>query len=153
MHFKKFLFLFYCFIFNCTESLLLCTGFLQLWCAGFSLQWLLSLQNTGSKGTQASVVVACRLNSCSSHFPECRLSICGTWLQLPHSMWNLPGPGIEPISPALAGLLLTTGPPGKSLDALFITVKSWKQISNVRLNYDSSKIKYCDAPKHCKIQH
>ena len=30
-------------------------------------------------------------------------------------MWNLPGPGIEPMSPALAGEFLTTGPPGKSL--------------------------------------
>ena len=29
-------------------------------------------------------------------------------------MWNLPGPGIEPVSPALAGDFLTTGPPGKS---------------------------------------
>ena len=29
-------------------------------------------------------------------------------------MWNLPGPGIEPISSALAGGFLTTGPPGKS---------------------------------------
>ena len=25
-------------------------------------------------------------------------------------MWDLPGPGIEPVSPALAGRLLTTGP-------------------------------------------
>ena len=31
-----------------------------------------------------------------------------------HSMWNLPGPGIEPMSLALAGGFLTTGPPGKS---------------------------------------
>ena len=30
-----------------------------------------------------------------------------------HSMWDLPGPGIEPMSPALAGRFLTTGPPGK----------------------------------------
>ena len=29
-------------------------------------------------------------------------------------MWNLPGPGIEPVSSALAGRLLTPGPPGKS---------------------------------------
>ena len=29
-------------------------------------------------------------------------------------MWSLPRPGIEPISPALAGGFLTTGPPGKS---------------------------------------
>ena len=29
-------------------------------------------------------------------------------------MWDLPGPGIEPMSPALAGGFLTTAPPGKS---------------------------------------
>ena len=29
-------------------------------------------------------------------------------------MWDLPGPGIEPVSPALAGRFLTTVPPGKS---------------------------------------
>ena len=28
-------------------------------------------------------------------------------------MWDLPGPGIEPVSPALAGGFLTTAPPGK----------------------------------------
>ena len=30
-------------------------------------------------------------------------------------MWDLPGPGIEPMSPVLAGGFLTTVPPGKSL--------------------------------------
>ena len=29
-------------------------------------------------------------------------------------MWDLPGPGVEPVSPALAGRFLTTAPPGKS---------------------------------------
>ena len=29
-------------------------------------------------------------------------------------MWDLPGPGVEPVSPALAGGFLTTAPPGKS---------------------------------------
>ena len=29
-------------------------------------------------------------------------------------MWDLPGPGLEPQSPALAGGFLTTAPPGKS---------------------------------------
>ena len=29
-------------------------------------------------------------------------------------MWDLPGPGIEPVSPALAGGFLTTVPLGKS---------------------------------------
>ena len=28
-------------------------------------------------------------------------------------MWDLPGPGLEPVSPALAGEFLTTVPPGK----------------------------------------
>ena len=30
-------------------------------------------------------------------------------------MWDLPRPGIEPVSHTLAGEFLTTGPPGKSL--------------------------------------
>ena len=29
-------------------------------------------------------------------------------------MWDLPRPGLEPVSPALAGRFLTTVPPGKS---------------------------------------
>ena len=29
-------------------------------------------------------------------------------------MWDLPGPGLEPVLPALAGGFLTTMPPGKS---------------------------------------
>ena len=29
-------------------------------------------------------------------------------------MWDLPEPGIEPVSPALAGRFLSIGPPGKS---------------------------------------
>ena len=32
-------------------------------------------------------------------------------------VWDLPGPGIKPVSPALAGGYLTTGPPGKSRSA------------------------------------
>ena len=34
-------------------------------------------------------------------------------------MWDLPGPGLEPVSPALAGGFLTTAPPGKSLQCGF----------------------------------
>ena len=36
-------------------------------------------------------------------------------------MWDLPRPGLEPVSPALAGRFLTTAPPGKSLIS-FLTV-------------------------------
>ena len=39
---------------------------------------------------------------------------CGARAQLYHGMCNLSGPGTEPMSPELAGGLLTTVPPGKS---------------------------------------
>ena len=42
-----------------------------------------------------------------------RLSNCGSRAQLLHGMWDLPRPGLEPVSPALAGRLSTTAPPGK----------------------------------------
>ena len=35
-------------------------------------------------------------------------------------MWDLPGPGLEPVSPALAGRYLTTAPPGKSATVNFV---------------------------------
>ena len=42
-----------------------------------------------------------------------RLSSCGSRAQLLHGMWDLPRPGLEPMSPALAGRFSTTAPPGK----------------------------------------
>ena len=42
-----------------------------------------------------------------------RLSNSGSRAQLLHGMWDLPRPGLEPVSPALAGGLSTTAPPGK----------------------------------------
>ena len=54
----------------------------------------------------ASLVVEHRLQT---H----RLSNCGSRAQLLRGMWDLPRPGLEPVSPALAGRLSTTVPPGK----------------------------------------
>ena len=34
-------------------------------------------------------------------------------------MWDLPGPGLEPVFPALAGGFLTTAPTGKSKEPLY----------------------------------
>ena len=51
---------------------------------------------------------------CRAWALECGLSSCGTWAYSLPSMWDLPGPGIKPVSPALAGIFLSTGPPGKS---------------------------------------
>ena len=42
-----------------------------------------------------------------------RLSGCGSRAQLFCGMWDLPRPGLEPVSPALAGIFSTTVPPGK----------------------------------------
>ena len=42
-----------------------------------------------------------------------RLSSCGSWAQLLRGMWDLPRPGLEPVSPVLAGRFSTTVPPGK----------------------------------------
>ena len=59
-----------------------------------------------------------RLSSCGSRALERRLSSCGTRAWLLHSMWDLPRPGLESVSPALAGGFLTTAPPGKPKVAL-----------------------------------
>ena len=80
-------------------------GYSSLQCMGFSLRWLLLLRSTGSRPAGFS--------SCGLRAPERRLSSCG--LVAPqHGMWDLPRPGLEPVSPALAGGFLTTVPPGKS---------------------------------------
>ena len=42
-----------------------------------------------------------------------RLSSCGSRAQLLRGIWDLPRPGLEPMSPALAGRFSTTAPPGK----------------------------------------
>ena len=63
---------------------------------------------------RASVVVACGLSSCGSQALERRLGSCGARAWLLCSMWDLPRPGLEPMSPALAGEFLTSVPPGKS---------------------------------------
>ena len=70
-------------------------------------------------GTQPSVAVARGLSSCGSRALERRLSSCGARSWLLRSTWHLPGPGIEPVSPALAGRFSTTAPPGKFLFSLF----------------------------------
>ena len=75
-------------------------GYSSLWCAGFSLRWLLSLQGTGSR--------------------HAGFSSCGTWAQ---QLWltGLVAPRhvgssrtrAQTRDPALAGRFLTTAPPGK----------------------------------------
>ena len=87
-------------------------------CSGFSCCGARAL------GVRASVVVAQRLSSCGSRALERRLSSCGARVYLLRGMWDLRRPGLEPMSPALAGGFLTTAPPGKPLDHLLLSVVS-----------------------------
>ena len=60
----------------------------------------------GSLSIAASLVVEHRLQTR-------RFSSCGSRTQPLHGMWDLPRPGLEPVSPALPGILSTTAPPRK----------------------------------------
>ena len=60
----------------------------------------------GPLTTAASLVVEHKLQT---H----RLSRCGSRAQLLRGTWDLPRPGLQPVSPALAGRFSTTEPPGK----------------------------------------
>ena len=53
-----------------------------------------------------------------------RLSNCGSRAQLLRSTWDLPRPGLEPVSPALAGRFSTTAPPGKPQQILLYAIIS-----------------------------
>ena len=80
-------------------------------------------------GMRASVVVPRGLQSTGSavvahRLQTRRLSNCGSRAQLLRGMWDPPGPGLKPMSPALAGGFPTTAPTGKSLGVVFC--KNWE---------------------------
>ena len=54
-----------------------------------------------------------------------RLSNCGSRAQLFRGMWDPPRPGLEPVSPALAGRFSTTAPPGKPKRRYFVSSVRW----------------------------
>ena len=120
---KKLFYLFYfwlCWVFVAARGLSLVAtsrGYPLSRCMGFSLQWLLLLQSMGSRragfsscGMQAQQLWLAAL--------ERRLSSCGARAQLLRCMWDVPGPRLEPVSPALAGGFLTTAPPGEPFNCL-----------------------------------
>ena len=64
------------------------------------------------------IMVRGPLTIAASLVVEHRLSNCGSWAQLLRGMWDLPRPGLEPVSPTLAGRFSTTAPPGKPWNLL-----------------------------------
>ena len=88
---------------------------------------LLFIAVLGLLTAEASLVVEHRLQACglqgSQHLgsvvaaqpaEHTGFSCCGSRAWLLCSMWNLPDPGTEPTSPALAGRFFTTEPPGEA---------------------------------------
>ena len=63
-------------------------------------------------------------SSCSFQALEHRLSSRSTWASLLLGMWGLPGSGIKPVSPALAGGFFTTKPLGNPYSSP-LTNASW----------------------------
>ena len=59
-----------------------------------------------------------------------RLSNCGSRAQLLRSMGDLPRPGLEPVSPALAGGFSTTAPPGKPCIRFLKTLSAKQKTPN-----------------------
>ena len=80
-------------------------AFPQLWWAGATLCCRVVLLWTLGSGVHG-------LSSRSSWALEHTLGRCGAWAQLLGSVWDPPGPGIEPVSPELAGGFFTTQSPG-----------------------------------------
>ena len=64
-----------------------------------------------------------------------RLSNCGSRAQLLRGMWDLPRPGLEPVSPALAGRFSTTAPPGKPCCTFLNMDFSFKIYPNLFMNW------------------
>ena len=83
---------------------------------------LQQLQLTGA------AVAAHRFSICSSRVLECPasaaeacgLSSCGALAQVRHDMCNLPRPGIEPVSPALAGRFFPTVLPTRKVPKIIL---------------------------------
>lgn len=62
----------------------------------------------------ASAVAVQGLGSCGPQALECGSGAVAHAALLLRATWKLPGPGINPVTPALTGRFSTTSPPGKT---------------------------------------
>ena len=88
-------------------------------------------------GARASVAAARGLSSCGSLPLEHWLHRCGAGAQLLHSMWDLPGQGIKPVYPALAGRLFTE-PSRKPLILYFYFCISYSMLITPKFSFHSA---------------
>ena len=72
-----------------------------------------------------------------------RLSSCGSQAQLFRGMCDLPRPGLEPVSPALAGRFSTTGPPATPtcglLNCSMRTLSCAMQVGSISLTTEQTR--------------
>ena len=73
------------------------------------------------------VAVIAVVSRCRAQPPEQELRTCGAQASLLRGMWDLPRPGIEPTSAALAGGFSATGPPGESCHPRLMDKKAQAQ--------------------------
>ena len=91
---------------------------LHCFARAFSSWWAGVTLHCGAQASPCSFFSCCRaqaLGPGTSVVAAPGLSSCGARTSLLRVMWNLPKPGIEPMSPTLAGRFFSTAPPGKSL--------------------------------------
>ena len=115
--FKKIIYLF---IFDSTGSLLLGGFFYRCsqWGLLLAAVRVLLIAVFSFCGVQAPGCAG--FSRCSSWALEHSLNSCGMWAKLLPSMWSLPGPGIKPVSLALAVSFFSTEPPGKLFNTFFL---------------------------------
>ena len=131
-HFLPFFFFLIYFWLHCV--FIVCTGFLWWWAgaslpccvwashfSGVSCCWAQTLGCEGFRSRRLWALV-------QGH------SSCESQASLARGVWDPPGPGVEPTSPALAGGFLPTAPPGKSLIlSLLVIYFLWR--SGIRWMY------------------
>ena len=92
--------------------------FIYLFMAVLGLRFCVRAFSSCGKRGPLFITVRCPLTIAASLVAEHslqtrRLSSCGSLAQPLRGMWDPPRPGLEPASPASAGRLSTTAPPGK----------------------------------------
>ena len=84
-----------------------------------------------------------------------RLSNCGSRAQSLRGMWDLPRPGLEPMSPALAGRFSTTAPPGKPTHLTLLTLCWPHSIFSLQFQVHYAKLsstrQKCNTVFHCEF--
>ena len=116
------------FFFNVTYLFIyLFIYFIYLFLAVLGLRFCARALPSCGKWGPLFIAVRGPLTNAASPVAEHRLqtrrpSSCGSRAQLLRGMWDPPRPGLEPVSPALAGRLPTTALPGKPSSVYFCSM-------------------------------